>query len=123
MYIYYNANPDGKSTGDCVIRAISAITGRDWEDIYLDLALEGLINHEMMDTNELWSKYLWRLGFRLQCIPPTENYTIRSFSNRFQNGAYLLGTGRHLVAVIDGDYYDAWDSGNEVPVFYWRLEN
>lgn len=27
MYTYYNPNPDGKRTGDCVIRAIARVTG------------------------------------------------------------------------------------------------
>ena len=29
----------------------------------------------------------------------------------------------NAVGVIDGDYYDTWDSGNEIPIFYWRKEN
>lgn len=27
-----------------------------------------------------------------------------------------------MVSVVDGDYYDAWDSGKEVPVYYWHKE-
>ena len=34
---------------------------------------------------------------------------------------YLIGTGSHAVAVIDGDYYDSWDSGNEIPAYFWRV--
>jgi hypothetical protein len=33
-----------------------------------------------------------------------------------------VGTGTHVVAVIDGDYYDAWDSGNEVIDRYFTRE-
>jgi hypothetical protein len=22
--------------------------------------------------------------------------------------------------VIDGDWYDSWDSGNEVPTYFWK---
>ena len=42
MYIYYNNNPVGNiRAGDCVIRAISLITGDSWEKIYTDLSSEG----------------------------------------------------------------------------------
>ena len=27
-----------------------------------------------------------------------------------------------VVALIDGDWWDAWDSGDEVPVYYWQKE-
>ena len=28
----------------------------------------------------------------------------------------------HVVTVQDGKYYDTWDSGNEIPVYYWEKE-
>jgi hypothetical protein len=27
-----------------------------------------------------------------------------------------------VVTVQDGKYYDTWNSGNEVPVYYWEKE-
>ena len=30
-YVYYNANPKGKRTDDCVVRAIAEAEGRSWE--------------------------------------------------------------------------------------------
>ena len=34
-------------------------------------------------------------------------------------GTYVLGTGNHVVAVVNGDYYDMWDSGDEIPAYVW----
>jgi len=34
----------------------------------------------------------------------------------------ILATGTHVIAVGDGNYYDTWDSGQEVPIYYWRKE-
>ena len=58
-------------------------------------------------------------------IPNTcpDCYTIADFCNDHPYGTYILATGTHVVAVIDGDYYDTWDSGNEIPIFYWQKEN
>ena len=38
-YVFYNPNPLGKDTGDCVIRAISKALDYDWEKTYTELAL------------------------------------------------------------------------------------
>ena len=118
MYIFYNANPSGKSTGDCVIRAIATITGKTWVEVHEDLSFYSRKMYDMMDTNTVWHKYLKDLGFDIFAISDPW-LTVDDFCKRHPYGKYLLGTGRHLVAVIDGDYYDAWDSGREIPVFYW----
>ena len=33
-WVYFNPNPAGARTGDCVIRAICAATGQDWDTTY-----------------------------------------------------------------------------------------
>lgn len=119
MFIKYNANPTGKSTGDCVIRAIATATDKSWLEIYDDLYEYGRASFDMMDTNEIWHKYLYDIGFDIFAIP-VPCMTVKEFTRVYRYGTYLLGTGRHLIAVIDGDYLDAWDSGNEIPVFYWK---
>ena len=49
-------------------------------------------------------------------------YTVEKFCWEHPRGLFLLATGSHVVAVENGDYYDAWDSGNEVPIYYWEYE-
>ena len=121
MYIYHNANPLNKNTGDCVIRAISTVTGIPWHDVFSDLAEMANVNCQMMDDNVNWHSYLNRLGYKIRPINwPCAK--ISQFCRCFPEGRYILGTGKHVVAVIDGNYYDTWDSGNEYAVFYWKLE-
>ena len=121
MYIYYNANPSGKATGDCVIRAISTITGLPWRTVHWDLAMISNDEYQMMDDNPIWHEYLSWLGFKIRPISwPCAQ--ISQFCRCFPEGRYILGTGKHVVAVIDGNYYDTWDSGNEYAVFYWKIE-
>lgn len=123
-YVHCNPNPSGKQTGDCVIRAISIITGQDWEQTYIEVCLQGLMEHEMPSTNSVWGKLLESKGFRCSVIPNEcpDCITINEFCEQNPHGAYILATGSHVVACIDGNYLDAWDSGREVPMFIWQKE-
>lgn len=124
MFVYFNPNPVGKHVGDCVIRAISRLTNQDWEKTYMEIALHGYMLHDMPSANYVWGAYLFENGFRRYVIPNTcpDCYTVKDFCKDNPYGMYLLATGSHVVAVQDGNYYDAWDSGDEVPIYYWQKE-
>lgn len=121
MYIYYNPNPIGAKTNDCTIRAISKATDKTWTDVYVGLFIKGYSMKDMPASNAVWSAYLIDNGFRRYTLPTCPDcYTVREFSKDYPDGVYVLGTGTHAVAVIDGDYYDTWDSGDEIPIYYFR---
>lgn len=124
MFVYYNPNPQNKLVGDCVIRAICKLTDREWEDVYLDIALQGFMMHDMPTANHVWGTYLKENHFVQSLLPNTcpDCYTVKDFCVDFPKGTYLLAIGNHVVAVQDGNYYDAWDSGDELPIFYWQKE-
>lgn len=65
-YRAYNPNPDGKHVGDCTVRAISAATGKSWEEVYTGLAVEGFALHDMPSANRVWGSYLRRHGWHRQ---------------------------------------------------------
>lgn len=122
MFILANPNPNGLYVEDCVVRAISIATDRDWDTTYIYICLQGFINKNMPSVGAVWRTYLKSLGFRNWFIPDTcpDCYTIRDFCYDFPFGTFVIATGSHVVCVIDGDYYDAWDSGDEVPVEVWQ---
>ncbi|MBP5461489.1 MAG: hypothetical protein J6Y20_05120 [Lachnospiraceae bacterium] len=83
----------------------------------------GEIEAELPNVNYVWGLYLKKHGAKPFLLPescPT-CISVRAFCDRFPEGVYVIGTGTHAVAVIDGDYYDAWDSGSEIPSYFWRV--
>lgn len=121
MWIEYNANRDSNRTTDCTIRAISKLTGKSWEETYMDICAEGLIKADMPDANRVWGSYLRRNGYKRHALPNTcpDCYTVEQFCADHPKGKYLLALEGHVVAVKDGNFYDTWNSGKEMPVYYW----
>lgn len=121
-YRYYNNNPLGKSVGDCVIRAVSAATGKSWDEAFMELSSQAFRMADITASDAVWNAYLRTIGFERETIPNTcpDCYTIGDFADDHPEGRYILGTGTHAVAVIDGCIYDSWDSSNEIPIYYFE---
>ena len=122
MWVKYNPNPvSTRNVDDCVVRAITKALNIDWETAYALLANNGFLMGDLMNSNLVWGSVLRQYGFKRSSIPNTcpDCYTISDFCKDHKKGIYVLGTGTHAVTIIDGNYYDSWDSGNEVPVYYW----
>lgn len=121
-YIYTNPNPHGSITGDCVVRAVSVALNMTWDEAYQILTDYGFRLKNMPNADSVWGEVLKDYGFTRKVIPDTcpACYSVRAFCKDHPKGTYVLATGSHVIAVIDGDYYDSWDSGDEVPIMYWR---
>lgn len=125
MWVRYNANPDGRNVGDCTIRALSLALGQSWEQTYVELALEGFAMWDMPSANHVWGAYLRREGFRRRVLPDTcpDCYTVADFARDHPSGTYLLALDGHVVCLIDGNWYDTWDSGGKIPLYYWTRKD
>ncbi len=124
-YAYYNPNPAGRSVGDCAVRALSKALGQTWEETYVGLSLEGFTRGDLPNSDDVWGLYLKANGFSRHWLPDgcPDCYTVADFAADNTEGTFILSMpGRHVVAVVDGVYCDSWDSGREVPTYYWSKE-
>lgn len=122
LYVYENLNPQGKNVGDCAIRAVAKATGQTWIQAYMALYVHGLQLADLANSDAVWTSYLRNKGFTRGVIPDTcpDCYTVADFAEDHPVGTFVLGTGSHAVAVIDGTIYDAWDSSNAIPIFFMQ---
>lgn len=90
----------------------------------MEIVIQGYNMYDMPSSNEVWGAYLKSLGFSKRIISNScpDCYSVREFCNDHPVGRYLLATGSHVIAVIDGNYFDTWDSGDEVPTYYFTKE-
>lgn len=125
MWHKFNPNPHGGSVGDCAVRAVAAATGQSWDQAYAGLAVMGFALGDMPSANRTWAAYLQKHGFsrRLVDADCLTCYTVADFAREYQHGVYVLGCSGHVLTVINGEWWDSWDSGEEHPLFYWHKED
>ena len=121
MWYSYNPNPLGINVGDCTVRAICAVTNGTWDDVHKALCDLARDMADMPSADRVWWELLRQLGFTRQIILDTcpDCYTIKDFCKDHPYGKYVLGPHEHAVAVVDGNYFDSWDSGDAVPTYYF----
>lgn len=124
MYVYYNPNPLGKNTGDCTARSVSKLLDMTWEEASLALCLQAIRIGETEEAPATYGALLKSKGYIREVVPNTcpDCYSVRDFVEDHPQGRFALATGSHVIAAIDGSYYDSWDSGSECPVYYWRKD-
>lgn len=121
-FIQYNANPNNNDTIDCVIRGMSKVLDISWDAMHIILFFKAHIEKDIFLKNDVWIDLLLKdLGFDMHYVPNTcpDCITVRRFCKQHPEGKYLLGTGSHVIAIVNGDYYDTWDSGDELPLYYF----
>lgn len=121
MYIKKNINPLQKNVGDCVVRAIATVLNQSWEQTYIELAVKGYQMCDVMSADSVWGSYLHDKGLVQYMLPSKclNCVTVKQFGKIMPKGHYLLFVGGHVVACIDGDYIDSWDSGDRIVIYYY----
>lgn len=122
MWVFANPNPCRTEEPDCVVRAVAIATGQTWDRVHYELCEMSREYCTMPSVNWLWGLYLERHGFERFSLPEScpGCVTVREFCRRYPDGVYVIGTGSHAVVAIDGNWMDAWDSGDEVGSYFYR---
>ncbi|MBO7731768.1 MAG: hypothetical protein J6S67_04430 [Methanobrevibacter sp.] len=126
MWIKYNANPVANRVEDCAIRAVAVALDISWEYAFDLIAKNAKEMGNVMHSNAVFGSVLRQHGFKRFIVPNScpDCYSLIDFCMDNPEGVYVVGLDSHVVAVIDGNYIDTWDSGNEIPIYYWKeIEN
>lgn len=123
-YVYLNKNPGRHRVGDCTVRAIATALDTTWENSYIGLVTEGLALHDMPSANYVWGLYLLKNGFTQHMVESTcpACISVAEFADQHPKGTYVVNTENHVVTIVDGNYYDTWDSGDEIVLYYYEKE-
>lgn len=127
---FHNANPKGKMTTDCVVRAITTALEQPYEQTLLEMAQMSVETGYMLNENKGMDKYLQSKGW-IRCKQPKKRngkkYTGKEFCRTLTHPIYSeqlnltnksfemnrvvanIG-GHHAVAIMGGQIWDTWNS-------------
>jgi hypothetical protein len=132
---FYNANPKGRITTDCVIRAICTATELPYNQVVMELAQLQCETGYDDGEKKLYGMYLESKGFKKMKQPRKldgTKFTGKEFCEALQdNYEYTIGKtprivanigGNHIVAIIDAQVWDIWNSTRGCIGNYWVKE-
>lgn len=102
---YYDPYPKKhiKDLNDCYIRAICKATGLEYDKVYYDLFDIAKRDLLQMNDNSVITSYLGRFNYK---VTFPNNKVMLEFMIEHKEGRYLIATKKHIVAYIDGVFYD-----------------
>ena len=129
-YKYYQPNDKDlkDKTGDCQVRALSKALNISWLEAF-DLTIpicRRLQTYTIFDGNhEKTVEAMQDLGFAYTGVSSkkgSKRPTVKEFAKSHPTGRYIVKVAHHVVAVVDGVYYDTWDSGYKSLYGYYELK-
>lgn len=119
-YRKFNINPNDRNVDDCYIRSLSLAYGLPYTEVKNELNKM----HRRSSTHAANSDYILELFIKNHGSESVynvrEDVTLEEFSGEHNEGTFIVFTGKtkkysdHMVCVIDGDYWDSWDSSKQV---------
>ena len=120
MWVKYNPNPKDKNTGDCAVRAIAKALNLTWEQAKIMLDAYSMDEAEVETSDLVWGRILAEHGFEMQALFCNNGCNLEGFCKYHPVGVYVVKLPNHVVCVANGDFYDSWDSSQEIPIYCWR---
>lgn len=134
VFKYYNANPKGRFTGDCVDRALCTALDEDYDTVVKELSNLQCQTGYSCHCKECYDLYLKSKGFvkmKQPRKPDNTKYTGKEFCEELQSGSpqFDVGSdskrivahigGSHVVAIVDHKICDTWNSSKKCIGNYW----
>lgn len=119
---YYNANPKGRITCDCVVRAICTALNEPYKYVLMEMMELSIETGYEYTDKKCIDKYLQSKGWVKMKQPRKSNntkYTGEEFCKTFKETCVANIGGHHIVCIKGGKVYDIWDSTNGCIGNYW----
>jgi hypothetical protein len=123
---YVNANPKGKRTDDCVVRALCIPMHKTWEQVLRDLTEYSVKYGEIMFVANIYGRYLEDNGWIKHKQPVHEDGTkvrISEFLDNFKGVAVANAGKEHVTFLYDGYVWDLGDCSDRVMGNYWTKDD
>ena len=127
MFKYSNPHPLGKLVKDCVKRAITLATEKDYMEVQRELnRLKKITKCTAFNDVKNYKYYIEKI---LKCnkisfpaIAGESRMNGKRFCEQFPKGKYILRMAGHLSCCIDGMINDTWDCSDKCVYNAWEVK-
>ena len=120
---FRNVNPKNKKTSDCVIRALSVASGKDYYEVMDELYELSKKTGHMFNTKQTYEKWLEMNDFDKYKQPKKEcgsKWMVGDINKlTFEDKSIVISMANHLSAVVDNKLVDTWDCRRKYIGNYW----
>lgn len=114
----YNPNPKERNIGDCTLRSYCAAFNISWDkafDIASRVAKENSSMIQYVADKVLTEEFNCVVDekYNKKTVKGKDRITVNEFAMSHPYGTYILHVRQHQVTVINGVYWDSWDSGDK----------
>lgn len=126
-YVQKNVNPKGKKTADCVIRALTVATGKDYWEVFDELVVLAKKTGLMINEKRLYEKFLDQNGFFKYPQPrklDNTKYQVGELDEvcKCSNRVIIVTMANHMTVVFKGELIDIWDCrGKTISNYFTKL--
>lgn len=124
IYKEYNVNPKKRKTSDCVVRALTIATGKDYKTIYTELFNISLENGYFLNEKRVEDVLLEREGFKKQKQPRKPDgtkYKVKEILQLTNADIIVIRVAHHLTVVKNGVLLDIWNCSEKTINNYYIL--
>ena len=121
IFKYYNAHPKSKDVGDCVKRAITKATGKDYKEVQLELnRYKKITKTKVFNEQKNFEKYIVK-ELEGQKLKGFNNIKIGEFAKSHTKGTYIVTCRKHLTCIVNGIIYDTWNPSFKAINKIWEV--
>lgn len=124
-WMFYNPHPKGKLVNDCVKRAFTLATGKDYMEVQRELnGIKNDIGAKIYSDKRVTHAYIKSYGWTkisFKAIKGQPRMTAKQFVKDYPKGTYVCRMAHHLATIKDGVLYDTWDSSDKCIYCAWKV--
>jgi len=114
----FNPNPKERNIGDCTLRSYCAAFGISWDkafDIASRVAKENSSMIQYVADKVLVEEFNCVVDekYNKKTVKSKDRIKVNEFALSHPYGTYILHVPKHQVTVVNGEYWDSWDSGDK----------
>lgn len=125
QYYHPNSKDIKDEYGDCVIRALTKVYNMKWIEVFDEIVKISRKMQVPFNCKPCYDKYIMDVKKSeykdISNGKGTKRHIVDIFAKEHREGKYILRIEHHIVAVVDGKYYDTWDCGRKSLYGQWKI--